>query len=146
MNTAHNPQEAAPVIRSRQDWVLGLTYLGLNLFVSVAAQFILKAGMADLGAFEPEMGLGSYLWEMLNLQIIGGLVLYATGTILWLLCLSKLDLSFAYPLATVQYVLIFLGAWLLFDETINTMRLTGLGIILGGVIVISLETTRKTSA
>lgn len=133
--------------RSRQDWTLGLLFLGLNLIISVAAQFVLKAGMAKLGAFDPAAGVGEYLFQMVNIQIIGGLVLYGTGTILWLLCLSKLDLSFAYPAATLQYVLIFAGAWLLFEETINWQRLAGLAIILGGVIVIAMDpSTFKTSS
>ena len=80
---------------------------------------------------------------MINVQIIGGLILYALGTILWLMCLSKLDLSFAYPAATVQYLLVFAGAWILFNEEISPMRIAGLVVITAGVIIMSLDKSLK---
>ena len=122
---------------------MGLIYLGLNLIISVAAQFILKAAMAQLGGFDAGGDVWAYLLAMLNPYVIGGLVLYALGTILWLLCLTKLDLSFAYPAATLQYVLIFLGAWFLFDEQIDWMRIAGLAVIGAGVFVMSMDKNLK---
>ena len=116
----------------------GIIYLLLNLVVSVAAQFVLKAAVAKLGPVA-ERDLVHYILSMVNLPIIFGLLLYASGTILWLLCLTKLDLSFAYPVATIQYLLVFLGAWLLFDETISLQRIIGMLVICLGVLVISLD-------
>ncbi|MEM7658142.1 MAG: hypothetical protein AAF399_18595 [Bacteroidota bacterium] len=122
-----------------KDMTMGLFYLFLNLLISVAAQFVLKAAMADLGGFGVEGSAGDYLLGMINVKVIGGLVLYASGVVLWLLCLSKLDLSFAYPAATLQYFLVFLGAWALFDETIPLLRIGGLIVIAVGVVVMSLD-------
>ncbi|GAB4416566.1 MAG: SMR family transporter [Bacteroidia bacterium] len=123
----------------RSDLTMGLVYLALNLVISVAAQFMLKAAMANLGQFDAGGDVLTYLLSMFNMQVIGGLVLYAMGTVLWLLCLTKLDLSFAYPAATLQYVLIFLGAWYLFDEQIDWLRIAGLVVIGCGVVVMSIE-------
>ena len=122
-----------------RDMAMGLTYLGLNLLISVAAQFVLKAAMKNLGGFEADGGAMDYFLHMLNWEVIGGLFLYASGTILWLMCLTKLDLSFAYPAATMQYFLIFLGAWWFFGESIGWMKMAGLFVIVGGVIVMSLD-------
>ncbi|MEL7339624.1 MAG: multidrug resistance protein, partial [Bacteroidota bacterium] len=57
----------------------------------------------------------------------------------WLLCLTKLDLSFAYPAGTLQYLFIFMGAWWWFDENISLLRIAGLVVIVIGVIVLALD-------
>lgn len=129
--------------RTRSDLWLGLVYLGLNLLISVAAQFVLKAAMLDLGAFESNGEWMAYFLRMINLWVIGGLFLYGLGTILWILCLSKLDLSLAYPVGTLQYLLVFAGAWWWFDEQITGLRLLGMLVICVGVFVMSLD-LRKT--
>jgi drug/metabolite transporter (DMT)-like permease len=128
-----------------KDMLMGLLYLFLNLLISVAAQFVLKAAMAELGEFGVGGSAVDYLLQMINVKVIGGLVLYASGVVLWLLCLSKLDLSFAYPAATLQYFLVFLGAWWLFDESIPLLRIAGLIVIAGGVIVMSLDQKQTNS-
>jgi len=126
-----------------RDVILGVFYLIIDILVSVAAQLILKMGMDNLGSFEGSGDTLNYLLSMINIEIVGGLFIYALGVILWLLCLSKLDLSFAYPAATAQYVLIFVTSWYFFNEEISLLRILGMIIIGIGVIVISLD-YRKT--
>ena len=108
-----------------RDFRIGLVYLMIDILVSVSAQLLLKKGMLELGEFSFSEG-GTYLLSMLNPMIIGGLVLYACGTVGWLLCLTKLDLSFAYPAGTLQYLFIFMGAWWWFDENISLLRIAGI--------------------
>ena len=119
--------------------VLGLIYLFLNILISVAAQLLLKSGMMDLGSFQFSGTTFDYILSMINWKIVGGLFFYASGIIFWLLCLSKLDLSFAYPAATFQYILIFFGSWYFFGENIGFNRIVGMLIISLGVIIISLD-------
>ena len=135
----HNQQ----ALKVPQNTTMGLVYLLLNLLISVSAQFLLKAGMLELGSFQGQEATLTYLLSMINWKIVGGLFFYASGIVFWLLCLSKLDLSFAYPAATFQYVLIFVGSWYFFDEQVGIMRVLGMLIISLGVIIISLD-YRKT--
>ena len=118
---------------------MGWIYLGLNLLVSVIAQLVLKAAMMKVGEFEIDDNWLRYAYGMINIEIIGGLFLYGTGTILWILCLTKLDLSLAYPAGTLQYLLIFAGAWWFFDERITAIRLLGMIVICIGVFIMSVE-------
>jgi len=134
---------SSQTIASSSQVLIGLIYLMLNLIISVSAQFLLKAGMSDLGSFQVTGDTMTYLLAMINWKIVGGLVLYASGIVFWLLCLSKLDLSFAYPAATFQYVLVFIGSWCIFDEYISWERISGMLIISLGVGIISLD-YRKT--
>ncbi|MBK7872936.1 MAG: hypothetical protein IPJ74_20845 [Saprospiraceae bacterium] len=121
----------------------GLLLLLAAIIPSVAAQLILKEAMIEIGAFDTQGNIWEYAIKLIHPMVILGLGLFGTGTIFWIVCLSKLELSFAYPVATIQYFLIFLGAWFYFDERIPLIRLLGLFIIVFGVIIISFDKELK---
>jgi len=124
---------------SQSDKLLGLIFLIPSLFTSVIAQFILKNSMNEIGSVGSATHLTQYFEQMINFHIISGFLLYFSGTILWLLSLRKLELSFAYPMQAVKYFLVFIGAWYLFGEHINMVRILGLCVILIGIIIISFD-------
>jgi drug/metabolite transporter (DMT)-like permease len=51
--------------------------------------------------------------------------------------LSRVDVSMAYPMLSLGYVVNALAAWWLFGEALGPMRWSGMMLILGGVLVIS---------
>ncbi|MEZ4774696.1 MAG: hypothetical protein R3D00_16040 [Bacteroidia bacterium] len=119
------------------DHAIGIFYLMLDLLISVAGQLTLKYAMHNLGSIPEDAPLTDYLLSMISLPVIAGLGLYGLGIVFWILCLTKLDLSFAYPAGTIQYFLIFIGAWVIFDEQINFLRIAGAVVIVAGVVVMS---------
>ena len=135
MNRSMQVQDTS--ISTRNEHNLGLFYLGLNLIISVAAQLMLKSAMANLGGFPEDGQIFDYMAGMITMPVIAGLLFYGAGTIFWLLCLAKLDLSFAYPAGTLQYFLIFIGAWYFFDENISLLRIIGMLVIILGVLVMA---------
>ena len=56
---------------------------------------------------------------------------------IWMRVLTELDLSKAYPLSAISYILILPTGWLVFGESISGLQLIGSGLILAGVWVIS---------
>jgi drug/metabolite transporter (DMT)-like permease len=136
MNTPARPVKINPTAGEKK-FQSGLLLLFLDICLSVAAQLLLKAGMREIGAFELRADWWAYFLQLIHPLILVGLFLYGLATVIWIICLTKLDLSFAYPVATVQYFLIFLGAWHLFGEHIAWNRLVGIIIIFIGVIIIS---------
>ncbi|RTR36415.1 hypothetical protein EKG37_02340 [Robertmurraya yapensis] len=68
--------------------------------------------------------------------IIMGFVLYALATVIWMYLLSKLPLSFLYPLQSLAYVLALIISFYLFKENIPITRWIGTGVILIGVYLI----------
>jgi len=66
-----------------------------------------------------------------------GLAFYALGAVFWLLVLSKLDLSLAYPMLALTYILIPLAAQFVLGEQVPTLRWLGVGIIFVGVMVVA---------
>lgn len=74
------------------------------------------------------------LWHaFLTWKILLGIVCYALSMLIWLLILSRVDLSFAYPMLGVSYVLVVTSSWLILGEHISVMRWIGTFIICIGV-------------
>jgi drug/metabolite transporter (DMT)-like permease len=65
-----------------------------------------------------------------------GFILYILATIIWMYLLSKLPLSFLYPLQSIAYVLALFVGLFLFKEQIPVTRWLGTGVILIGVYLV----------
>jgi multidrug transporter EmrE-like cation transporter len=107
--------------------------------IGVAGQLFLKQGMMQIGHFAITPGsLFSTLGRVfLNVCVLFGLFLYAFSAMLWLIVLSRMDLSFAYPMLSVGYVAVLLFSWLVFHEPVSVIRWLGVFVICGGVFLIS---------
>lgn len=114
-------------------------YLFAGILLNAAAQLLLKAGTNRLGlvSLVPET-LPSTLWQLLtNLPIMGGLFLYGISVLTWIAGLSRVDVSIAYPLLSLGYVVNAVAAYFLFGEMITWQRALGIGIILIGVYILA---------
>lgn len=118
---------------------LGLVCLGASIILAVIAQLVLKFGTLGIGPCVDRSLSSCVVDIMVNLPVAIGIGLHVLDILLWFLALSRLELSFAYPVSSLQYVLIFAGAWLFLSEQIGLLRLVGLAIICSGVMIISLE-------
>lgn len=116
-----------------------MTYLLvlLGMLLNVAAQVALKFASAP-----PANGAaGGPLadpWRLAtNPFFLFGLVLYAVSVINWVVVLSRLDLSVAYPLMSVGYILTLIAGVWLFHEPISAVRIVGIITIMVGVVLIT---------
>ena len=66
-----------------------------------------------------------------------GLIFYGISALFWMLALTKVELSVAYPMLSIGYVLIFFVSILLFNEPFKLIRMLGVLLIIGGVYFIS---------
>lgn len=116
------------------------TLLFTGIFLGAIAQLALKKGANR----ELEITLNKKLFKELiniywNKYIIFGAACYGISTILWVIVLSKLDLSYAYPLISTNFVIIAILSKLIFKEKINKLRWLGVITITLGVILTSLS-------
>lgn len=113
--------------------ILAATILG------VVGQLMLKQGMTQMGPLSVSAAqIPQIIWRMGTAPfVIGGLLIYGSGTFFWLVALSRLDLSYVYPFASLSYVLIFAASWLLFHEQINLLRVLGMLVICAGVFLVA---------
>ncbi len=112
----------------------------ISSLLGVVGQIFLKMGMERLGVLNLSgltAGLQTASQVITTPLVILGLGCYGVSAAVWLVVLSRLDISLAYPLLALNFVLVpFLG-WLFLGEQIPFYRWIGVGIILVGVIVIS---------
>lgn len=110
-----------------------------SIVCSVAAQFFLKAGMSA-GAVKLALADGISLRGLLavftNPSIVAGFALYGFGAVIWLKVLSQWDVSKAYPLVGLGFVLT-LAVGFFAGETITAVRMAGVALICAGVWLVS---------
>ena len=131
----------ASAFRSEGRWKvnLAIVYILISVLAGAVGQILLKKGMTMNGAVTLSPGqLPSTLWRIgTNPYVVIGLIIYVCGTVFWLAALSRVDLSYAYPFASLSYVIMLAASWLLFHENITPVRLAGTLIVALGVLVIS---------
>ncbi|MFN8637780.1 MAG: EamA family transporter [Chloroflexota bacterium] len=125
-----------------------MVYILVSGLLGVAGQIILKRGLASLGplSLTPDTLLSTILSCALNPLIVLGLFVTVSGTFFWLVTLSRVDLSFAYPFASLNYVFVLAGSWLLLGETISPVRLAGVLAICAGVCLVARTSPRASAA
>ena len=64
-----------------------------------------------------------------------GVALYGVTTIFWVMALRELPLSRAYVFAALAFVLVPVGAWLVFGEKLTANYMIGVALIVTGIIV-----------
>lgn len=109
----------------------------LSVILIVSAQLMLKYGLKNAGEIDISNISPFFQNALLSPFVILGIIFFAISSALWLMVLSKAELSYAYPILSLGYVLATIGAWLLFNENVNAIRLTGILIICAGVIALS---------
>lgn len=107
--------------------------------LNAGAQLLLKAGVNAVGHFEFTRANIVPIGLKLATQvpIIGGLACYVVSVGVWIIGLSRVDVSVAYPMLSLGYVVNAFAAWYLFGEALSLHRLAGIAIILVGVVVLA---------
>jgi multidrug transporter EmrE-like cation transporter len=104
----------------------------LSVCFSVFAQFLLKSG---INGFSSD-GFSAYLHLAKNWKIWAGFACYSTSALIWLRVLADWDVSKAYPMMGIGFVLTLL-AGLLYGELVTTSRIIGVAAIFIGVILVA---------
>lgn len=111
----------------------------LGILLNTAGQLFLKAGVSQIGHFEFSMAniVPIGLKVIVNLPIIAGLCAYVLSVVVWLLVLSRVQVSYAFPLLSIGYVINAVAAYYLFGEAISLLRMSGIFVIIAGVCMVS---------
>ena len=109
--------------------------------LGVCGQLFLKHGMLRVGEVElrPKNLVGTVLRIFRNAYVLVGASIFGLSTLLWLMAISRLDLSFAYPMVSLSYVLTAFLSRHFFKEEIKRRRWLSIALICTGVIIVSLS-------
>lgn len=113
--------------------------LMLGVMLNASAQLLLKAGMNRIGEFEFHLSnvLPIGLQVATNLPIILGITAYIISVLVWMMVLSRVDVSVAYPMVSLGYVVNAIAAYYLFAEPLSALRFGGIFVILLGVLMVA---------
>jgi len=113
--------------------------LMLGVLLNASAQLLLKAGTNAVGHFEFTAANILPVGMKLALQphILGGVTCYVVSLVVWIMGLSRVPVSIAYPMLSVGYVLNAVAAWYLFGESFTAQKLIGIGFIVAGVFLVA---------
>jgi drug/metabolite transporter (DMT)-like permease len=113
----------------------------LSVGLAAVAQLALKHGMNLVNdrLAPARFGLDAASLRAVVLQpfVWGGLALFGISAIVWLAVLSRASLSFAYPFASLTYVLILVFDAVVLDEAVPPLRWAGVACIALGIFLIS---------
>jgi multidrug transporter EmrE-like cation transporter len=120
--------------------LIGLILISVSL--AAVAQLTLKHGMnvvtkdgaAPLSLSDP---LATVKRVVLTPSVWIGLMIFGVSAAVWLLVLSRVSLSFAYPFASLTYVLILVFDRFVLHQPISGLRYLGVALIIAGLVLIS---------
>ena len=110
-----------------------------GVLLNAGAQLLLKAGVGPLGPIGLDAAslLPTLLRVLQQWPILAGLACYVVSVGFWIVALSRVDVSLAYPMLSLGYVVNAVAAWWLFGEALGPMRFAGILLILAGVLIMS---------
>ena len=118
---------------------VSFAFLMTGVLLNAAAQLLLKAGTNAVGHFEFSAGnlVPVGLKLALEPHILGGMACYAISLVVWIMGLSRVPVSVAYPMLSIGYILNAVAAWYLFGEALPAQKVIGIGFIVVGVVLVN---------
>jgi drug/metabolite transporter (DMT)-like permease len=115
------------------------SFLFTGICLNALAQLLLKAGTNAVGAIHltAENWFSTGLKLAIQLPIIGGLSCYVISVLVWIIGLSRVDVTIAYPLLSLGYIINAIGAWYFLGEAVSMQRILAIGVIIVGVILLA---------
>ena len=110
-----------------------------GVLLNAGAQLLLKAGTRAVGTFDfsGRALLTAGCQIAAQPAILAGLACYGVSVVVWIMALSRVEVSIAYPMLSIGYVVNALAAWWLFGEMLTAPRLVGIFIIVIGVALVA---------
>lgn len=111
----------------------------LSVSLAVLGQVFLKKGMMQIGEIPFNLSTPIFLLGKIfnNFKLFLGFALFGLSSIVWLVVLSKVELSFAYPMVSTGYIFTILISWKFLGETISPARWIAIIIICSGVALLA---------
>ena len=112
-----------------------LAILLISISLTSIGQLILKKGLLIIGPIEK---LGLKFFQMLvNPLVMLGVTFAILGWAAYVMALSKAELSYAYPIWSLTYVVVPLFSLFIFKESISLLKMGGLAFICLGVVLVA---------
>ena len=121
--------------------VMAYGFVVVTIVFTVVGQLLIKSQAMHAGGLPSAWHdrFGFFLNLLFSFKIIAGLCCAVIAAFAWMLAMTRLPISVAYPMMSLTYPLVFVLGWFLFGETLSPWRVFGICLILLGIVVISVE-------
>lgn len=110
----------------------------LCVFLGSAGQLSLKHGMGAVGRFGGDTQLlAAFGRAFSNPFVVVGFLCYGLSSLIWMVILSRVPLSWAYPMISMGYVIVVVLSRVLLKEDVSAVRFAGTLVICAGVVLVS---------
>lgn len=119
--------------------IVSFSLIFAGVMLNAAAQILMKAGTNTIGHFEFSLvNVIPIGWRLATeWHIVTALFCYGISVVVWILALSRVPVSIAFPMLSMAYVVNAVAAKYLLGEDFSVTKLVGMGVIIIGVIIIS---------
>ncbi|MDR3113907.1 MAG: EamA family transporter [Treponema sp.] len=110
-----------------------------SVSLNAGAQILMRTGMLKIGEIDvsapalfkalPGMVSNGFLWL--------SLLCYGISIVSWMVVLSRVEVSFAYPFLSIGYIVSTAAGYLLLGESVTPVRIAGIAVICIGVLLIA---------
>lgn len=109
-----------------------------SVFLCSVAQLLVKKGMSVLGvvSFSFSQLISLVIAVFTNIYLFLGMVCYGVSVLIWMVVLSRVPVSVAYPVSSLGFIVTTVFAYFLFNEMITFNKVMGIGFICLGVYLI----------
>jgi multidrug transporter EmrE-like cation transporter len=114
-------------------------FLFAGVMLNAVAQLALKAATRTTGALTLRAEtLGPTFLALASQPYVWlGLACYGVSVLVWIIALSRVDVSIAYPMLSLGYIVTAVAAWLLFGEALGLQRVAAIAVIIIGVYLLA---------
>jgi drug/metabolite transporter (DMT)-like permease len=118
---------------------MSYVYVMITVLLTVYGQIVIKWQVVQAGAFP----LGGheriqFLWTLLlNPWVISSFAAAVVAALSWMVAMTKLQLSHAYPFVSLSFALVLLLSWYFFNEPLTWQKVAGIVLIGCGVFISS---------
>ena len=103
---------------------------------SVSGELLLKSGMNSVGVLSLTNFWPTFGKVFTNPRILSGFGLFGIGAVFWLAAISRVPLSWAYPMLSIGYILILLFSAVVLKEQVAPLRWVGALVICVGIVLV----------
>jgi drug/metabolite transporter (DMT)-like permease len=129
-----------PAALIRQWWV---AFTASTVFV-VCGHLLIKAGLNAAGLHPAGSSASARILHLvLQPHVIEGLLIYLLGTACWMTAVAQKEISFLYPLTSINYVMVVATSALFFHEAVSVRRAAGVAVIVLGMVLMNRKSRKN---
>ncbi|MDR2491004.1 MAG: 4-amino-4-deoxy-L-arabinose transferase [Spirochaetaceae bacterium] len=110
----------------------------LSVLLNAAAQILMRYGMLRVGEISLTQSMIVVLPKMIrNIFLWFAMLGYGISVVIWMIVLSRVEISYAYIFSSLGFVLVSVMSALILNEQLSAQRIAGIAVVCTGIIILA---------